>query len=78
MAPVIPTDLSRVSGYKEARAKLGLGRVRPWKWMAFKNPARADSADFWHWHRIADESQEYPFAKFNKVSTDISFHKLAC
>ena len=41
--------------------------MRAWKWMAFTNPARTDGALFYHWRRLAEESKDYPFAKFNKV-----------
>lgn len=43
-------------------------KVRKWEWMAFKNPARTDDAEFHHWRRVTDEPKEYPFAKFNKVN----------
>ncbi len=55
-------------GYKHQKAKLGMRKVHPWKWMPFTNPARKDSAIFYHWRRVADEGKEYPFAQFNKVS----------
>jgi len=64
-APLFPTDTGK--GYKQAKAQLGVRKVRPWKWMPFSNPARKDSAVFYHWRRTADEGKEYPFAKFNKV-----------
>lgn len=54
-------------GYKHEKAKLGMRKVRPWKWMAFTNPARKDNSVFYHWRRLADESKEYPFAQFNRV-----------
>jgi DNA methyltransferase 1-associated protein 1 len=41
-------------------------RVRPWKWVAFTNPARRDGLVLHHWRRQADEGKDYPFAKFNK------------
>lgn len=43
-------------------------RVRNWKWMPFKNPARADGFTFCHWQRVdeANENHEYPFAKLNR------------
>lgn len=56
-------------GYKSVKAKLGMKRVRPWKWMPFTNPARKDGAVFYHWRRTCDEGKEYPFAMFNKVTT---------
>lgn len=62
--PVFPTDTGQ--GYKQMKAKLGMRKVRPWKWMPFSNPARTDGAVFHHWRRVADEGKEYPFAKFNK------------
>ncbi|KAJ1530661.1 hypothetical protein ONE63_005532 [Megalurothrips usitatus] len=62
--PVFPTDTGQ--GYKQMKAKLGMRKVRPWKWMPFTNPARTDGAVFHHWRRVADEGKEYPFAKFNK------------
>lgn len=62
--PLFQTDTAQ--GYKQMKAKLGMRKVRPWKWMPFTNPARSDGAVFHHWRRIADEGKEYPFAKFNK------------
>nr|CAG4643994.1 EOG090X076S [Lepidurus arcticus] len=62
--PLFPTDTSK--GYKQAKAKLGVRKVRPWKWMSFTNPARKDGAVFHHWRRATEEAKEYPFAKFNK------------
>ena len=37
---VINVNFSKDLGYKQMRAKLGMRKVRPWKWMAFTNPAR--------------------------------------
>ncbi|XP_049963961.1 DNA methyltransferase 1-associated protein 1 [Schistocerca serialis cubense] len=62
--PVFPTDMGQ--GYKQMKAKLGMRKVRPWKWMPFTNPARTDGAVFHHWRRTVDEGKDYPFAKFNK------------
>lgn len=62
--PLFPTDTAK--GYKQVRAKLGMKKVRPWKWTPFTNPARTDGAVFHHWRRVADAGKEYPFAKFNK------------
>ncbi|XP_063971892.1 DNA methyltransferase 1-associated protein 1 [Diachasmimorpha longicaudata] len=62
--PLFPTDTGK--GYKQVRAKLGMKKVRNWKWTPFTNPARADGAVFHHWRRVADAGKEYPFAKFNK------------
>lgn len=64
---IITVILLLAQGYKQLKAKLGMRKVRPWKWMPFTNPARSDGAVFNHWRRIADEGKEYPFAKFNKV-----------
>lgn len=69
--PLLPTDTG--NGYKQVKAKLGLRRVRPWAWTSFTNPARADNAVFYHWRRVADEPKEYPFAKFNKQISVVSF-----
>ncbi|KAH7957601.1 hypothetical protein HPB52_020739 [Rhipicephalus sanguineus] len=63
--PLLPTDSSQ--GYKRNKAKLGIRRVRPWRWMPFNNPARKDGVMLSHWRRLADEGKEYPFAKFNKA-----------
>ena len=38
--PIIPTDSNKDQGYKQIRAKLGMRKVRAWKWMPFSNPAR--------------------------------------
>ena len=48
------------------KAKLGMRKVRSWKWMAFTNAARKDGLVLYHWRRAADESKDYPFARFNK------------
>lgn len=64
--PLMPTDTSKDQGYKQMRAKLGMRRVRPWKWMPFSNPARKDGLVLHHWRRVADEGKDYPFARFNK------------
>lgn len=63
--PMFITDSDQ--GYKQNKAKLGLKKVRPWKWMPFTNPARKDGAIFHHWRRIEDQNEEYAFAKFNKT-----------
>jgi len=63
--PIVPTDTAS-AGYKQAKIKLGVQRVRPWRWTPFANPARKDSLVLNHWRRVADEGKEYPFARFNK------------
>jgi len=65
--PLIPTDTSKDQGYKQMRAKLGMRRVRPWKWLPFTNPARKDNLVLHHWRRVMDEGKDYPFASFNKT-----------
>lgn len=65
--PLIPTDTSKDQGYKQMRAKLGMKKVRPWKWMPFTNPARKDNLVLHHWRRQVDEGKDYPFARFNKT-----------
>lgn len=65
--PLIQTDTSKDLGYKQMRAKLGMRKVRPWKWMPFTNPARKDGLVLNHWRRSQDEGKDYPFARFNKV-----------
>lgn len=62
--PLLPTDTG--AGYKQAKARLGMKKVRHWEWTPFVNPARKDNAAFHHWRRVSDEPKEYPFAKFNK------------
>ncbi|KAF7993525.1 hypothetical protein HCN44_010120 [Aphidius gifuensis] len=62
--PMFPTDTGK--GYKQTKAKLGMRKVRSWKWTPFTNPARSDGAVFHHWRRPTDDGNEYPFAKFNK------------
>lgn len=62
--PLLPTDSGQ--GYKHTKAKLGMRKVRQWKWLPFSNPARKDNAVFHHWRRVTDEGKEYPFARFNK------------
>uniref|UniRef100_A0A0P4WIS0 DNA methyltransferase 1-associated protein 1 n=1 Tax=Scylla olivacea TaxID=85551 RepID=A0A0P4WIS0_SCYOL len=72
LPPLLPTD-SAGQGYKSVKAKLGMKRVRPWKWMPFTNPARKDGAVFYHWRRTCDEGKEYPFAMFNKKVELLSY-----
>lgn len=62
--PLFPTDTGK--GYKPVKLKMGMKRPRPWKWTPFTNPARSDQAVFHHWRRVAEASNEYIFAQFNK------------
>ncbi|XP_076068727.1 DNA methyltransferase 1 associated protein 1 isoform X2 [Oratosquilla oratoria] len=71
LPPLLPTDTGQ--GYKNVKAKLGMKRVRPWKWMKFTNPARKDSAVFYHWRRETDETKVYPFAMFDKKVDILSY-----
>ncbi|XP_011196367.1 DNA methyltransferase 1-associated protein 1 [Zeugodacus cucurbitae] len=66
--PLLPTDtaLGIGAGYKQAKARLGMKKVRKWEWAPFNNPARTDDAVFHHWRRTTDDQKDYPFAKFNK------------
>jgi len=66
--PLIPTDtaIGKDKSYKQMKAKLGMRKVRPWKWMPFKNPARKDDLVLYHWRRATEKGQDYAFAKFNK------------
>jgi len=74
--PLIQTDTSKDLGYKQMRAKLGMRKVRPWKWMAFTNPARKDGLVLHHWRRTVDEGKDYPFARFNKVAPVPSYTEM--
>merc|ERR1719411_42832 len=74
--PIIPTDSSKDQGYKQMRAKLGMRKVRPWKWMAFTNPARKDGLVLNHWRRVTEEGKDYPFARFNKVCEVANYTKV--
>ncbi|KAK9246116.1 hypothetical protein V1506DRAFT_536308 [Lipomyces tetrasporus] len=38
----------------------------PWVWTPFKNQARKDGLELYHWVRGTPTDDEYPFAKFNK------------
>ncbi|CRL08733.1 CLUMA_CG021224, isoform A [Clunio marinus] len=62
--PLLPTDTGL--GYKQAKARLGMKKVRKWEWKPFVNPARNDGVQFCHWQRATDEAKEYPFAKLNR------------
>ncbi|KAK9455895.1 hypothetical protein V1511DRAFT_479332 [Dipodascopsis uninucleata] len=42
----------------------------PWVWTGFKNSARSDDLELYHWVRGAPQNDEYPFAKYNK-SVDV-------
>ena len=74
--PIIPTDNNRDQGYKQMRAKLGMRRVRHWKWMPFTNPARKDGLVLHHWRRVTEEGKDYPFARFNKVCEVANYTEL--
>ncbi|KAK2724387.1 DNA methyltransferase 1-associated protein 1-like [Artemia franciscana] len=63
--PLFPTEPVH-QGYRHPKAKLGIRKVRAWKWMGFTNPGRTDDATFYHWRRATEEGQDYAFAKFNK------------
>ena len=78
LLPDLPIDTNL--GYKQMKARLGLQRVRPWKLTPFMNPARSDSAIFYHWARVGEEGKAYPFAKYNdKVSIpDFSDEEYRC
>jgi len=81
--PLIQTDTSKDLGYKQMRAKLGMKRVRSWKWMPFTNNARKDGLVLNHWRRSQEEGKDYSFVRFNKVCeiptyTELEFnHHLA-
>ncbi|KAK9371377.1 hypothetical protein V1509DRAFT_614482 [Lipomyces kononenkoae] len=47
----------------------------PWVWTKFKNPARGDDLELYHWVRGAPSNDEYPFAKFNKPVDVPTFSK---
>lgn len=79
--PLIPTDsaIGKDKSYKQLKAKLGMRKVRPWKWQQFTNPARKDGLVLYHWRRAADEGKEYAFARFNKqlempIFSDAEYH----
>jgi len=74
--PIIPTDSNKDQGYKQMRAKLGMRRVRPWKWMPFTNPARKDGLVLHHWRRSTEEGKDYPFARFNKICEVANYTEL--
>nr|QCP57315.1 DNA methyltransferase 1-associated protein 1 [Neoseiulus barkeri] len=66
--PLFMTDFkpSAGGGYKNIKAKLGIKKVRQWKWMPFNNPARKDGFKLNHWVRSNEEAREYAFCNFNK------------
>ncbi|CAZ79242.1 unnamed protein product [Tuber melanosporum] len=49
-----------------------MGKVNPWVWKPFENPARSDGLVLRHWERKSEPSQdlEYQFGKFN-VKVDV-------
>jgi hypothetical protein len=70
--PIVPTD-TKTGGNSYAKwIKHSAMKVRPWQWTPFNNAARGTNDTFvlYHWQHKSnpdDPSQEYPFAKFNKV-----------
>ncbi|XP_074593338.1 DNA methyltransferase 1 associated protein 1 isoform X2 [Brevipalpus obovatus] len=84
-APLISSDFSPTGnltgGYKQVKAKLGLKKVRKWKWMPFQNPGRTDGFMLNHWRRVGEEGREYQFARFaTKVAipayNDVEYQQL--
>uniref|UniRef100_A0A914W8Z8 DNA methyltransferase 1-associated protein 1 n=1 Tax=Plectus sambesii TaxID=2011161 RepID=A0A914W8Z8_9BILA len=70
VSPLVPTLVpSKLAGYRNPKAQIGLRKVRHWEWTSFENSARTDDLKLSHWQRIdrINEAQEYPFARFNKV-----------
>uniref|UniRef100_A0A915HZ93 DNA methyltransferase 1-associated protein 1 n=1 Tax=Romanomermis culicivorax TaxID=13658 RepID=A0A915HZ93_ROMCU len=69
VVPLVPSAAAKMGGYKNVKARLGMRKVRPWRWTKFANPARKDNLQLSHWHRVEEEEEDkpYPFAKFNKV-----------
>ncbi|KAJ8599373.1 hypothetical protein CTAYLR_007039 [Chrysophaeum taylorii] len=41
------------------------GAAKRWEWIAFKNSARTDSLELFHWQKAGVEVVEYPYAAFN-------------
>ncbi|RPA89647.1 hypothetical protein L873DRAFT_1720922 [Choiromyces venosus 120613-1] len=52
-----------------------MGKVNPWVWKPFNNPARSDGFVLHHWERKTEPPQdlEYQFAKFN-VKVDVPIY----
>ncbi|KAI6656567.1 DNA methyltransferase 1-associated protein 1 isoform X2 [Oopsacas minuta] len=63
LLPDIEIDTSL--GYKHVKAKLGIQKVRSWKWTPFINQARTDNAILYHWVRAGEENKKYQFARHN-------------
>ncbi|CAH8591655.1 unnamed protein product [Heterobilharzia americana] len=49
LPPIMPTDNTPL--YKQPKAVIGVGRVRPWQWIPFTNSARQDNLVLYHWRR---------------------------
>lgn len=66
--PLLPTDFTTHTSYKQVRANLSIKKPRKWLWTPFLNPARKDHLQLYHWRRITDPNEppkEYQFAKYN-------------
>ncbi|VDO08621.1 unnamed protein product [Rodentolepis nana] len=65
LPPLLPSNEEPV--YKQPKIEFGSGRVRKWKWVPFKNAAREDNLELYHWRREgSDATDEYDFARLNK------------
>ncbi|KAJ7240312.1 hypothetical protein B0H12DRAFT_1024723 [Mycena haematopus] len=65
-----PSSTTLVAQLAKPRLKqkpnLGAGSKIKWQWRAFKNGARTDSLQLYHWTKAsADPDAEYSFAKYN-------------
>ncbi|CAH8620758.1 unnamed protein product [Heterobilharzia americana] len=70
LPPIMPTDNTPL--YKQPKAVIGVGRVRPWQWIPFTNSARQDNLVLYHWRRESsdpDANKDYYFARYNKHVT---------
>uniref|UniRef100_A0A158QEE4 DNA methyltransferase 1-associated protein 1 n=1 Tax=Hymenolepis diminuta TaxID=6216 RepID=A0A158QEE4_HYMDI len=65
LPPLLPSNEEPV--YKQPKIEFGSGRIRKWKWVPFKNAARKDNLELYHWRREgSDATDEYDFARLNK------------
>ncbi|KAM7533827.1 hypothetical protein Aperf_G00000112116 [Anoplocephala perfoliata] len=65
LPPLLPSN--EEPAYKQPKIAFGSGRVRHWKWVSFKNAARNDNLELFHWRREGSEANdEYDFARLNK------------
>lgn len=69
MVPAAEPEKEEVEKKKSFSKK----KVDKWIWHEFTNPARQDSFKLSHWMKSKEKSEVYPFARFNRKASVVSY-----